>query len=348
VDVHGHVFVPEAEAVAKQATAAAALANDVSPATREVNRLQRERIQGKLTSVPARLADLDAMGIDVQVLSPAPPQFHYGIPPALGHEVARLINDRIAAMVAERPDRLVGLGTVPLQAPELAIAELERVVRRLGFRGVEIGTNVAGQELSAPAFRPFFAAAERLGALIFLHPVGIPDPRRLGSHYFTNVIGNPLDTTIAVSHLIFDGVLEAHPRLRILVAHGGGFLAAYPGRMDHAHRVRPDCRERIRRRPSRYLARLYFDTVVHGTDQLEYLARRYGSTRLLLGTDYPFDMGMPDPVGFVARARLTAGEKAAVLGGNALRLLGLPRARRAGRHSAPKRTSSRGAKAGAP
>ena len=193
------------------------------------------------------------------------------------------------------------------------------------MRGVEIGTNVNGAELSDPSFRPFFARAEELGALVFLHPDGFPDGRRLSEHYFMNVIGNPLDSTVAVSHLIFDGVLDAHPRLKVLVAHGGGFLPAYAGRMDHAYRMRPDCRERIRRRPTSYLQRLYFDTVVFTTHQLEYLVRQYGSQHLLMGTDYPFDMGMDDPVGFVESARrLTRVERAAILGRNAARLLGIP------------------------
>ena len=323
VDIHGHVFTPEAEAIASQMAdpGAEAIARFSTEATTQVNLAQRARIRGKLTSVPERLADLDAMGIDVQVLSPAPPQYHYGIPPEPAGEVARIINDRIAGIVAERPDRFVGLGTVPMQAPELAVAELDRLVRQLGLRGVEIGTNVDGAELSGPAFRRFFARAEALDALVFLHPNGFPEGRRLSEHYFMNVIGNPLDSTVAVSHLIFDGVLDAHPRLKVLVAHGGGFLPAYGGRMDHAHRMRPDCRERIRRRPTSYLSRLYFDTVVFTTHQLEYLVRQYGSQHLLMGTDYPFDMGMDDPVGFIESARrLTRIERAAILGRNAARL----------------------------
>jgi len=173
---------------------------------------------------------------------------------------------------------------------------------------------------------------------VFLHPNGFPDGRRLSHHYFMNVIGNPLDSTVAVSHLIFDGVLDAHPRLKMLVAHGGGFLAAYAGRMDHAYRVRPDCRGRIPRRPTSYLKRLYFDTLVFTADQLEYLVKRYGSKHLLLGTDYPFDMGMDDPVGFVETARrLTRVERAEILGRNAVRLLRIPLPASPGRASANRR-----------
>lgn len=339
MDIHSHVFTPEAEAIASQMTdaAAEAMARYTTDATNQVNRAQRERVRAKLTSVSERLADLDAMGIDVAVLSPAPPQYHYGIPPDAGRDVARVINDQIAGIVDERSDRFVGLGTVPMQAPDLAMAELDRLMG-LGLRGVEIGTNVNGAELSDTSFRPFFARAEELGALVFLHPNGFPEGRRLSKHYFMNVIGNPLDSTVAVSHLIFDGVLDAHPGLKILVAHGGGFLAAYAGRMDHAYRVRADCRGRIPRRPTSYLGRLYFDTVVFTTDQLEYLVKQYGSQHLLLGTDYPFDMGMDDPVGFVEGARrLTRAEKAAILGHNAARLLRIPLQTSNGRASAKRR-----------
>jgi aminocarboxymuconate-semialdehyde decarboxylase len=323
VDVHAHVFTPEAAAVASRLpdAAVAAMAQYTTAATEEVNRAQRERVRPKLTSVAARVADLDAMGIDVAVLSPAPLQYHYGIPAEEGREVARLINDRIAGIAGEHPDRFVGLGTVPMQAPDLAVAEFDRLMGPLGLRGVEIGTNVNGAELSDPSFRPIFARAEALGAVVFLHPNGFPDGRRLSQHYFMNVIGNPLDSTVAVSHLIFDGVLDAHPRLKILVAHGGGFLASYAGRMDHAYRVRPDCRGRIPRRPSSYLKSLYFDTLVFTTHQLEYLVQQYGATRIVLGTDYPFDMGMDDPVAFIEGSRrLSRVEKTAILGGNAARL----------------------------
>jgi aminocarboxymuconate-semialdehyde decarboxylase len=333
VDVHGHVFVPEAEAIASQARdpAAEAQAAFSTAATRRVNLAQRERLRTRLTGIVERLADLDAMGIDVQVLSPAPPQYHYGLPPETGREVARRINDRIATLVAERPDRFVGLGTVPLQAPGLAVAELDRAVRRLGLRGVELGTHVGPAELSDRRFRPVFARAEALGALVFLHPHGVPEGRRLSRHYLTNVVGNPLDTTIALSHLILDGVLDAHPRLKMLVAHGGGYLPAYAGRLDHAHAARADCRGRIRRPPSSYLRRLYFDTLVFDPAQLGHLVARYGSHRVLLGTDYPFDMGMADPVGFLGSVRgLTPGDREAILGRNAARLLGIraPRGRR--------------------
>jgi len=326
VDLHCHMYVPAAEEVVAGAFDMETdfLFRFANQATREVNRCQAEDISDQLTSVETRLADMDAMGIDIQAVSPVPLQYYYALEPDLGRTSSRLINDHIAGTVAAHPDRFVGLCTVPMQDPEMAVTELTRAVNELGMRGVEICTSVAGEELSADRFRKFFAKAEELDVLIFLHPNGFSGGERLSDHYFTNVIGNPLDSTVAVSHLIFGGVLDAYPKLKICVAHGGGYLAAYSGRIDHAHANREDCRRCIGEPPSSYLRKLYFDTVVFTEHQLEYLANLYGSDHIVLGTDYPFDMGMYDPVGFVEGAdALTVDDKAAIMGGNAAALLGI-------------------------
>ena len=326
VDLHCHVFTPDTETIVADAAAAAPgdLFTFINDATREVNRQMMAAIADKLVSVEARLADMDAMGIDIQAISPAPPQFHYGVDGDVARTAAQAINDRIAEIAHQHPDRFVGLGTVPMQVPELAVTELERMVGELGLRGVEIGTNVAGEELADERFRPFFAKAEALDVLIFMHPHGFTEGQRLTDHYFINIIGNPLDSTIALSHLIFGGVLDAYPKLKICVAHGGGFLPAYSGRMDHAHRVREDCRRCIQEPPTKYLKKFYFDSLVFTHDQLEYLVSQYGSDHIVLGTDYPYDMGMADPVGFVDGASaLSAADKNALIGGNAARLLKL-------------------------
>jgi len=326
IDLHCHVHIHAADKLLESSVAARAepMLTFANVATRETNKAQMQTVNAKLTSVPERLADMDRLGIDVQTLSPSPFQFCYWAPPEQGMAAARCVNDGIASMVASAPERFVGLGTVPMQAPELAVTELERVVRELGLRGVEIATNVQGEELSHQRFRPVFAKAEELGVLVFLHPNGFSDGRRLADHYFINIIGNPLDATIAVSHLIFDGVLDALPGLKLCVAHGGGFLPAYAGRMDHAHAARPDCRRCIQQNPTSYLRRLFFDTVVFSAVQLEYLIREYGADRIVLGTDYPYDMAEADPLGLMSRVtNLSESEKSAILGGNAARLLGL-------------------------
>jgi aminocarboxymuconate-semialdehyde decarboxylase len=316
VDIHCHVLTPAADDLVKPVfkPESDALFRFANEATREVNRQQGQAIRTKLTSVEARLAHMDKQGIDVQAISPAPSQYHYWADPELGRASARLVNDNIASIVAAHPDRFVGMGTVPLQAPELAVAELQRMVKELGLRGVEICTDVAGEELSGARFRPFFAKAEELGVVVFMHPSGYSDGGRLADHYFINVIGNPLASTVA-----------------LMVAHGGSFLPAYSGRMDHAHRARSDLRREIRKRPTSYLRRLYFDTIVFTDHQLEYLVQQWGAEHVLLGSDYPFDMAMPDPVGHVMGARkLKRAEKMKILGGNAMRLLGIkaPKKRR--------------------
>jgi aminocarboxymuconate-semialdehyde decarboxylase len=326
VDLHCHVFVPEAAELVGDAFDMSMddLYRFANTATRDVNAAQASTIHEKLTSVETRLADMNAMGVDVQAISPSPSQYYYSLDAGLARTASRVINERIAAIAEAHPERIVGLANVPMQSPELAAAELERAVKELGLRGVEISTNVAGEDLSEPKFGKFFAKAEELDVVIFLHPSGFSEGRRLSDHYFINVIGNPLDSTIAVSHLIFGGVLDDYPKLKVCVAHGGGYLAAYSGRIDHAHSARADCRRCIKEPPTTYLKRLYFDTVVFTEHQLEYLVKLYGSDHIVLGTDYPYDMGMYDPVGFVDRAAaLSADDKAAITGLNAARLLGI-------------------------
>ncbi len=328
VDIHCHMSVPEAAALMKplfRPEMEPALGFN-SPASIEVNHRQHAAIAPLLATAEAKLADMDRLGVDVQVLSPAPAQYYYWAEPEPARQAARMINDRIAETVTGHPDRFAGLGTVPMQEPGMAVAELRRCMGELGLKGVEISTSVSGAELSEERFRPFFAAAEELSAFVFMHPMGFSHGERLNQHYLNNVIGNPLDTTVAVSHLIFGGVLDAHPGLRICLAHGGAYLAAYSGRMDHAYRTRSDCRC-CRRLPSSYLKDLWYDTVVFDPDQLRTLVARYGAERILMGSDYPFDMGDPDPVGFVRSAGLGEATEDMILGGNAIALLGLDRAR---------------------
>src|SRR6185312_14549046 len=269
---------------------------------------RRTRVQ--FTSVEKRLEDMDRMGIDIQAITPSPAQTFYSVPADLGIATARVINDNIAEICGKHPDRFVGLGTVPFQAPELAVAELERLHKSLGLRGIEIATNVA--------------RAEELGLVLFMHPTGFPEASRFRDHYFTNIIGNPLDTTVAVHHLIFGGVLQDYPNLKLVLSHGGGYLPSYSGRIDHAASARPDTCTCIRHMPTTYLKRLYFDTIVYAHPQLQYLVDQYGADHVLMGTDYPADMGEIDPIGFVEGAEgLDDSERRAILGGNAARLLNI-------------------------
>lgn len=322
IDLHCHLNVSAAEAFVRgQVSAVPDPMAFMSPASRATNAQMFATVGRKLNGVDERLADMDRLGVDVQAISPSPGQYYYWAPPEVGREAARLVNDGVAEAAAKHPDRLVGMGTVPLQDVDMAVSELRRCVNELGLRGVEIGSNVAGRELAEDAFRPFFAAAEELGVLVFLHPLGFTHGARLAEHYLDNIIGNPLESSIALSHLIFGGVLEAHSGLKLCVAHGGGYLPAYWGRMDHAFRAREDCRQHISREPSSYLRQVWLDTLVFDRAQLDSLVATYGIDRLCMGTDYPFDMAEPDPLAF--HDHLSESAKARILGLNAAELLGL-------------------------
>lgn len=294
--------------------------------TREVNVKQMKDRAPMLTEIAVRLKHMDRMGIDIQAISPAPNQTYYWTDPGLGAELARLVNERIAEIVAKWPDRFVGLGTIPLQDPGLAVGELEYLIRKLGLKGVEINPNVNGMDLTDArlSLEKFFAAAEKLNAVVFMHPIGYTQGERLMDHYFNNVIGNPLETTVAASHLIFDGVMERHPKLKVVLPHAGGYLAHYWARMDHAWKARPDCRTVLKKKPSSSLEKFYFDTITFDAGMLKQLIERFGADHVLLGTDYPYDMGVEDPVGFINRVSgLNTINKNKIMGGNAARLLGI-------------------------
>jgi aminocarboxymuconate-semialdehyde decarboxylase len=325
-DIHCHVRSAKAAALVegRQEVSRWFAETSANEQSQAINRQNGVRTAAQGSSPEQRIADMDHMGIDIQAISPAPRQTYYGADPDLGRATARAINDFIADICGRYPHRFVGLGTVPFQAPELAVAELDRLHKSLGFRGIEIMTHVAGEDLSAERFRPIWARCEELGLLVFMHSDGFTEARRFRDHYLANVIGNPLDTTVAVHHLIFGGVLENYPKLKLVLAHGGGYLPAYSGRVDHAASARPDCCVNLKEMPTIYLKRLYFDSLVYTRHQLEYLVAQYGADHILMGTDYPADMGEINPIGFIESAKsLDDSERRAILGGNAARLLNL-------------------------
>lgn len=325
IDVHSHVAVPEAANFVKPhlEIASMPLVHFATADTRALNQRQDADRTSRMTQYDERLADLEEMGIDLQVVKPLPPQCYYTLPIEIADKASRMVNDGLAEYVSRRPDRFVAFGTVPMQDGAAAAAELERCVKKLGFKGVQILTNVAGRELSDPAFAPFWAKAEQLGVLVVLHPNGFTQADRLSRYYFNNIIGNPLDTSIALHYLIFDGVLERHPRLNVLAVHGGGFLAAYSGRIDHAWGARSDCRGELPKPPTSYLRTVYFDAVVFTPHQLKYLVEVFGADKILMGTDYPYDMAESDPIAHLVAAELDSASIAAIAGGNVRRLLKL-------------------------
>src|SRR5258708_4247556 len=330
VDIHCHYNNPDAEAMVAHLNPIQhePLFKFSNPPTREVNKKQAQDRTPQLSTIEVRLKDMDKMGIDIQAVSPAPNQYFYWTEPDLGRQLARKINDRLAEIVAQWPDRFVALGTVPLQNADFAVAELERCVKSLGLRGIEINTNVNGQNLTDDALGldKVFAKAQELDVAIFMHPGGFSHADRLTRHYFNNVIGNPLETTIAVSHLIFDGVLDRYPKLKFVTAHGGGFLSFYPARMNHAHGARPDCRLTIKKKPTSYLKKFHFDTITFDRTMLRTLIDTYGADHVLLGTDYPYDMGMYKPVEFIDGVpKLGRDDKARIMCCNAARLLKIKR-----------------------
>ncbi len=326
VDMHSHVLVPEAAAYVRPHLdpLTIPLAHFASPATQALNRKQEADRRANMVDMDVRLADMDAAGIDMQIIMPPPPQCYTTVAPDVATRAASMVNDGIAAFAARKLERFAALGTVPMQSGTAAVRELERGMRELGFRGVQILTNVAGRELSDAAFAPFWEAAEALGAVVLIHPNGFTQGERLSRFYFSNVIGNPLDTAVALHYLIFDGVLERHPALKLVAVHGGGYLPSYAGRMDHAWGARSDSHGALPQPPTSYLRRVYFDTIVFTPHQLDALVRLFGTERLLMGTDYPFDMAEADPIGHLATAEtLDEAGMAAVAGGNAKRLFGL-------------------------
>jgi aminocarboxymuconate-semialdehyde decarboxylase len=327
IDMHAHVAVPRvAEIVAphlKDATDP--LVQESTAGTQALMAKQAADIATRIGTTDERFGVMDEMGVDVQLVCPAPPQIYYYLPVDAGVQAARALNDGIAEYVGNHKDRLVALGGLPMQDGNEAARELERGMKRLGFKGAEILTNVNGKELSDPEFAPFWKKAEELDALVLIHPTGFTQPQRFKRFYFNNVIGNPLDTTMALHYLIFDGVFERHPGLRVLAVHGGGYLGAYSGRIDHAWGARSDAHGDLPNPPTSYLRRnVYFDTVVFTPHQLETLVKTWGADRIVMGTDYPFDMLEHDPIGHIASVEnLDATTRAALAGGNAKKLLGI-------------------------
>jgi predicted TIM-barrel fold metal-dependent hydrolase len=325
IDAHGHLLVPEANALAdghpREAADAAAERASFTEASIAANQAQIKRVWPQLTSAERRLADLDAIGVDIQLVGPMP-MHRYWAGPELAVKLTTTINEAVAAHCAQGQGRLYGLGTVPLQHPGLAVRELERAIGELGLKGISVSTNVDGRELADRAFDPVWEAAAALGAVVFIHPWGCSLGARLGTHFLGNTFGQPTETALALSHLIFGGTLDRHPGLRLLAAHGGGFLPTYIGRSDHAWTERPDARG-CAHQPSSYLRRIWYDALVYTPQALRHLVEVAGADKVVLGTDYPFDMGVTDPVERAAAAGLPAADLTAILSGNAVGLFGL-------------------------
>jgi aminocarboxymuconate-semialdehyde decarboxylase len=284
--------------------------------------LIRGEYRPMLDDLEVRFARMDEAGVDLHAISVVPTLYSYWADAALAGEIVAAANEHLALLVEQGRGRLVGLAAVSLQHPQAAAEQLRRATMRQGMRGVEISTSVDGRELSDRSLDPFWAAAEELGSFVFIHPWGCSLGSRLDTAYLGNIVGQPTETTLALHHLIFGGVLDRFPGLRICGAHGGGYFPYYLGRADHAYEVRPESRT-MARRPSEYLGSLYVDSLVYSTDGIARLVAAMGPDRVLLGTDYPFDMGVSDPIQRLAGIGLSEAETAAIAGGTATILLSL-------------------------
>jgi predicted TIM-barrel fold metal-dependent hydrolase len=325
IDTHGHVAAPYADALVvvepdfqRQRAADAAAIGRTSLG---VNAKNAVMVGHELVSVEARLAWMDHAGVDLQIVAPLPWQ-HPWADHSLAARFAEETNAAVVAHCAVAPDRLVGVGAVSLQHPDLAVGQLDEV-RSAGLRGVQISTTARpGTELDSPVLEEFWAAAASAGLVVLIHPWGCSLSERLADYYLFNTVGNPTETTLALSRLIFGGVLERHPDLRVWAPHGGGYLGAYLGRSDHAWHNRPDART-TSAPPSALFRRLWVDSLVYSSAQLRHLVETIGTDRVVLGSDYPFDMGVRDPVERLVAAGLPDDAVASIRGRNAASLFDL-------------------------
>lgn len=321
-DIHAHTFCPEVEPLVRDLPGYAAIAykRDMSTDSAATDAAEGPRLRGAFNTLEVRRADMQRMRVDAQLVAPAPGQQHYWTEASVLRRISSMQNEHVAALAL---GVLAGLGTLPMADVPAAVAEAPRSAG-FGLRGYQIDSRVNGQELSDPAFDPLWECLAGLGAVLVIHPLGFSDGARLGPFFMVNTVGQPLEETIAFHHLVFGGVLDRHPGLRVLICHGEGYVPSYAGRLDHAWAHRPELRRLVPEPPSTYLRRLHFDTCVFRPDLIENLVRLAGADRVMLGSDYPFDMGDPDPVGTLkALTGLTPGQRAAIARGNAQALFGL-------------------------
>ena len=328
VDIHCHLATPASRPLVDEYRKPENEPYDffMGQESKDHNAVMYPGIIDQLTDPAARIEDMDRTGVDVQGLATFVSEYHYWAPPDLAAKSARIQNDNLASVVAANPDRFVALGaTVPLQDVDLAVAEMDRAVDELGFKGLQIGGTIDGRNLDEPGFRPFWAAVETKGIPVILHPSGYPESQRFGSYFLTNCIGNPLETMVAATRMIFSGLFEEHPGIKLVLLHGGGYLPFYSSRADHTWEVRPETRVAIPAHPpSHYMKKLFYDTMVFQPLYLRHLIEIVGVDRVMLGTDYPFDMGETDPLGLInATEGLSDDNREAISGGNAARVFDL-------------------------
>ena len=278
-------------------------------------------LPSKFIDLKQRVADMDQQGVAIQALSLTAPMVYWG-DAALDHKLATAWNDAASVAHLEYPNRLVALLTLPMLYPDRAIDELNRATKLPGIRGIYMGTNINEHDLDDPLFSPIWARIEELGLPVFLHPIQTLGGDRLRPFYLENFIGNPLDTAIAACHLIFGGVLDRYPKLQITLPHGGGALLILTGRLDHGWQVRHEVKH-LPKPPSAYLSRFTYDTIVHSKQVMEFIISAVGAERIMIGSDYCYNMGYDRPLEFLDQLDLSATQRSMILGGTATKLLRL-------------------------
>jgi aminocarboxymuconate-semialdehyde decarboxylase len=326
-DVHAHVIVPEI--TGDEPWRPRVYRDDAGAQVVEMGGRQIRAAIPEFVDIDGILAAQDEAGVDRVLLCPWVPLLYYDADPYEGLRRARIQNDALSGLVGDHPERVAALGALPLQDPELAAAELHALMDAGVLRGVEVAASVRGVFLGDDRFEPFWEAAEESGALVFIHPTtrGFDSPA-FQDHYLWNTVANPLETATTAAHMVMAGVMERHPELRVLLAHGGGALLAVRGRMRHAHGFQHEAQSRLRESPEDSMRRFHFDTLTHDEALLRALIDYTGPDHVLLGSDYPFDMGDARPVDTVRALGLAPEVEAAILAGNAERLLGLEPVRR--------------------
>jgi aminocarboxymuconate-semialdehyde decarboxylase len=326
IDIHTHILTEEAMALlARESPRVAPVLKDVgeeSAAVMEIDgKVMQRPVPRGLWDVEWRLREMDASNVDIQLLSPTTQTFFYEQEPSLGATCAALQNEQIAKVVRRHPDRFIGLAALPLQTPERAAEELRRAMTALGLRGAEIGSNVCARNLDDPQLEPVWATAAELGAFILVHPHNFAARDRLQSFFLSNLVGLPFETTLAATSLVFSGVLARHPTLRFCFSHGGGYVPYQMGRFMHGWEVRSEPKAVLKENPKESLSKLYFDSIVHSQRTLEYLVDIAGYDRILLGSDYPFDMGNLDCVRRVQELGIPQTQRDSILGAHAKQML---------------------------
>ena len=285
---------------------------DMSDESKAVDHAQFPALMPKFNDLSVRREAMAAMSVDRQVVAPAPGQQHYWADADLLTDISRVQNDHVADLVNQDAARFSGLGTLPMPFVDAAIDEATRAVEERGLRGFQIDSRVLDRELSDAAFDPLYRRLVKLDAPLVIHPLGFSQGERMGDYFMVNTIGQPLEEIMAINHLIFGGVLDRHPELRVLIVHGGGYFPFYVGRMDHAWTYRPELKRLTSKRPSDYMRAMWYDTCVFRPDHVKTLVDLAGPERVMLGSDYPFDMGDPDPLGTVEAAGLSAAAMQAI------------------------------------